>query len=302
MYKLHHLLTFQTVHRTGSFATAARELGYTTSAVSQQIAALEKETGLTLFEREAHGIRATTVAHRLAELSRGMLADVDEFDYQVRRLATGLSGRLRVGSFTTASVRLVPAALSDLRRRRPGVEITLDDGEPDTLLDSLVDGDLDVALVYEYGLSPRQWPPGVRTLALVREDLLLLRPSGETGPSNLSRLADRLWITSREGTAGDLSLARLCAFAGFTPAIAFRSNDYDVVRELVAHMGGVAVVPALGHVPDERISAVPLRTYTAAHRTVLAIHREGNANPVLGDFLTALRQAVPQDADHLLAL
>ncbi|WP_214106825.1 LysR family transcriptional regulator [Acrocarpospora catenulata] len=140
MFKLHHLLTFQVVHRTGSFATAARELGYTASAVSQQIAALEKETGLTLFEREAHGIRATTVADRLAELSRGMLADVDEFDYQVRRLAKGSSGRLRVGSFTTASVRLVPAALSDFRRRRPGVEITLDDGEPEKLLDSLTDG------------------------------------------------------------------------------------------------------------------------------------------------------------------
>ncbi|WP_214106919.1 LysR substrate-binding domain-containing protein [Acrocarpospora catenulata] len=157
-------------------------------------------------------------------------------------------------------------------------------------------------MVYEYGLSPRQWPTGVRTLALVREDLLLLRPSGETGPPDLSRLADRQWITSREGTAGDLSLARLCAFAGFTPTIAFRSNDYDVVRELVAHMGGVAVVPALGHVPDERISAVSLLSQASAHRTVLAIHREGNANPVLGDFLAALSQAVPQDADHLLAL
>ncbi len=67
-------------------------------------------------------------------------------------------------------------------------------------------------------------------------------------------------------------------------------------------MGGVAVVPALGHVPDERISAVPLRSHTAAYRTVLAIHREGNSNPVLGDFLAALRQAVPRDADHLLAL
>ncbi|GHE27027.1 LysR family transcriptional regulator [Streptosporangium violaceochromogenes] len=302
MYKLHHLLTFQAVHRTGSFAMAARELGYTASAVSQQIAALERETGLALFEREARGIRATAVAHRLAELSRGMLAGVDEFNSQVRWLAKGLSGRLRVGSFTTASVRLVPAALSGFRRRRSGVEITLDDGEPEKSLGALVDGGLDVALVYEYGLSPRQWPAGVRTLPLVREDLLLLRPSGETGPPDLPRLAGRLWITSREGTAGDLSLARLCAFAGFTPAIAFRSNDYDVVRELVAHMGGVAVVPALGHVPDERISAVPLLSYAAAHRTVLAIHREGDTDPVLRDFLAALRQAVPRKADHLVAL
>lgn len=301
MIKLHHLLTFQAVHRTGSFAIAARELGYTSSAVSQQIAALEKDTGLVLFEREAHGIRATAAAHRLVELSRHVLATVDDFAYEIRRLAAGVSGRIRMGSFPTASVRLVPQALSGFSEQFPGVEITLSEGEPDELLETVVDGDLDVALVYEYGLCPRQWQNGLATHALLREDLLLLRPHDGRGSVELSQLAGRQWITSKEGTAGALSVTRLCASAGFTPQIAFRSNNYDVVRELVATTGGVAIVPALGHVPDERIDATRVNQ-PAAHRTVLAVQRVGNSNPLLNGFLAMVRQAAPGRADHLTPL
>lgn len=298
MYRLHHLLTFQAVHRTGSFAIAARQLGYTPSAVSQQIAILEKDTGLVLFEREAHGIRATGVADQLLELSRNVLASVDEFSDQVRRLATGTSGRLRIGSFPTAGVRLAPKLLSMFTEQYPNVEITLTEGEPDELLEPLVDGELDVAMVYEYGLCPRQWPTMLATETLVQEDLILLRPGEEHLDVALSELNDRRWITSNEDTAGARSLARLCATAGFDPTIAFRSNNYDVVRELVAATGGVAIVPALGHVPDERILATPMRD-RSAYRTVLAVSRAGNSGPLLQALLTLAHQAVPAGAEHL---
>ncbi|SCF64939.1 regulatory helix-turn-helix protein, lysR family [Streptomyces sp. MnatMP-M27] len=89
MLKPRHLLTLRTVVRTGSFVVAARELGYTASAISQQISALEKETGLVLFEREAHGVRATAAAHRLVDLSVPALAAMDDLDHEVHQLATG---------------------------------------------------------------------------------------------------------------------------------------------------------------------------------------------------------------------
>lgn len=301
MYKPHQLLTFQAVHRTGSFAIAARELGYTSSAVSQQIAGLENATGLVLFEREAHGVRATTAAHRLVELSHKVLAGLDEFDQQVRALATGVAGRIRLGSFPTASVRLVPRTLSAFAEQVPEAEITLREGEPDELVESLLDGDLDVALVYEYGLCPQQWPPALTAHPLAREDLLLLRVPDGTRALGLRQLAGRRWITSREGTAGALALTRLCAAAGFTPEIAYRSNNYDVVRELIVATGGVAVVPALGHAPDERIKVTRLPQGSAS-RTVLAMHRTGNTNPLLTGFLATMRQAVPSDLDHLSPL
>ena len=283
-----HLRTFQAVYRTGSFAVAARELGYTSSAVSQQIAALERDTGLVLFERQAHGIRPTAVAHRLVELSRPVLASMDELEHEVRRLATGATGRIRLGSFPTASVRLVPPLLSTFAAEHPGAEVSLVEEEPDDLVGQLVDGRLDVALLYEYGLCPRQWPAGVGTRPLVHEDLLLLQPADGPQAVRLTQLAERRWITSRDGTDGALSLARLCAAAGFTPSIAYRSNDYDVVRELVAATRGVAIVPALGHSPDSRVATGRL-AQRGAHRTVLVAHR-GAPHPLLVNFLSVVRR------------
>ncbi len=302
MYKLPHLLTFRAVHRTGSFALAARELGYTASAVSQHMAALERDTGLVLFEREAHGIRATAAADRLMELSRPLLAGLDDFAYEVRQLAGGRSGRIRLGSFPTASVRLVPRALSGFRERFPAAEVTLEEDEPDPLLAAVVAGELDVALVYEYALCPRRWPDSVVTRPLLREELLVLRPSDGSAAVELRALADRQWITSGQRTAGALSLTRLCAAAGFTPSVAFRSDNYDVVRELVVATAGVAIVPALGHRPDGRVAASSVSGAPPAHRTVLAAYRRGNTNPMTARFLETLRGVVPRGAEHLTPL
>lgn len=298
MYRVHHLVTLHTVYRTGSFATAARELGYTSSAVSQQIAALEKDTGLVLFEREAHGVRMTAAAHQLVELSRQVLAGIDELENQVRQLAAGASGRIRLGGFPTGNVGLVTRVLPAFTADRPGVDVKLEEGEPDDLLDALVEGDLDIAFVYEYGLCPRRWPRELTTRPLLREDLLLLRRAGSGLPAELSRLDDQSWITSAEGSSGATSLTRLCAAAGYAPRVHFRSNNYDVVRELVVAIGGVAVVPALGHREDSRIEATRLPC-AGASRTVLAAHRASDANPLLGDFLDVTRRTIPGNVPHL---
>ncbi|MDR3083268.1 MAG: LysR family transcriptional regulator [Streptomyces sp.] len=298
MLKPQHLLTLRAAVRAGSFVIAARELGYTSSAISQQIAALEKETGLVLFEREAHGIRPTAAAHRLIDLSGAVLAAMDDLDHQVLELATGTTGRLRLGSFPTASVRLVPLALSALADTHPRTQIQFEEGEPGELVAALNTGDLDVALVYEYGLSPQQWPENLTRHALLREDLLLLRANGSKLDTKLSALSQARWITRRAGTAGAHSLVRLCAAAGFDAQVAFRSNNYDVVRELVARGLGVAVVPALGHAPTKAIQATRL-TQRSAHRHVMALHRSGNTNPLLNTMISSLRSAVP-DAEPFL--
>lgn len=292
MLKPQHLLTLRVVVRTGSFVIAARDLGYTASAISQQISALEKETGLVLFEREAHGIQATSAAHRLMDLSVPVLTAMDDLGHQVRQLATGATGRLRLGSFPTAGVRLVPHALSALTTTLPRVQIQLEEGEPDELVAALNDGDLDVALVYEYGLSPRQWPAGLACHQLVREDLVLLRARASGLGTRLAGLSQARWITSREGTAGALSLTRLCAAAGFEASVAFRSNNYDVVRELVSTGLGVAVVPGLGHAPSDSVEATRL-AQRSAFRRVMALHRSENSNPLLGRTIRSLRSAVP---------
>jgi DNA-binding transcriptional LysR family regulator len=298
LLKPQHLLTLRAVVRTGSFVVAARDLGYTASAISQQISALEKETRLVLFEREAHGIRVTAAAQRLVDLSAPALAAMDDLGNQVHELATGAVGRLRLGSFPTASVRLVPPALSALTSAHPRAQIQLEEGEPDELLAALNDGELDVALVYEYGLSPRQWPDGLARDDLVREDLVLLRARGGGLSAGLAGLSRARWITSREGTAGARSLTRLCAAAGFEATIAFRSNNYDVVRELVSAGLGVAIVPALGHVSSDTVEATRL-TQRSAFRRVMAFYRRENSNPLLDTTIRSLRGAVPAGEPYL---
>jgi DNA-binding transcriptional LysR family regulator len=96
------------------------------------------------------------------------------------------------------------------------------------------------------------------------------------------------WIASNVGSAGATSLGRLCASTGFAPTIAFRSNNYDVVRELVATGSGVAVVRHSGHRADHRVAAVPLQQ-EGAHRTLLSARRRGNTNPLLDEFLAWIR-------------
>ena len=290
-----HLRTLVEVVRTGSFAEAARRLGYTPSAVSQQISGLERAVRLTLFEREPHSVRATVAAELLAERSQEVLASFDALDREVAAMSTGSRGRLRIGSFPTASATLLPLALASVRQRHPAVDVQLDEGEPDELLPLLQDGGLDVALVYRYDLVPRAWPDRLVETELLSEDVLLLLPTdhrlARRPEVGLAELDEATWIASREGSAGSTCLERACATAGFAPYIAFRSNDYDVVAGLVGAGLGVALVPALGH-----DSSAPGVTAVAVsglrlQRHVSALHRAATVATPVQQVLTAFRGA-----------
>jgi DNA-binding transcriptional LysR family regulator len=289
-----HLHTFVTVIRTGSFADAARELGYTGSAVSQQISALERAARVTLFDRSARSVTATPAAELLAARSREALALMRDLEEDVLAMAAGQLGTLRVGSFPTASERLLPPAFRHFLEAQPKVTVRLGEAESDQLIDQLLDGQIDVTLVHQYDLVPRALPTDLILVPLVVEELLLLMPQSHP----LARrervhwhdLAAETWITTGHGTAGAECLRRLSARAGFEPQVAFRSNDYDVIREFVRSGLGVAMVPALcgGAIPGT--SAV-LSDHTDVHRRVNVLHRGEGLNPVVSGFLDALHHA-----------
>lgn len=287
-----HLRTLVEVVKTGSFAEAARRLGYTASAVSQQISAFERAVGVTLFEREAHSIRPAAAAVLIADRGGELLAALDGFEHEVKAMVQGLRGRLRIGTFPTASARVVPKALAKLQAELPGAEIRLDEAEPDDVLPLVLAGELDLALVYAYDLVPRTWPEDLTVLPLLDESLLVMVPSAHQAAKNnvkLEDLKDERWIASRDGTSGATCLTRLCAAAGFAPKIAFRSNDYEVVQSLVAAGVGVALVPALGYKELAGTHAMPLR-HKPVRRHVHIVHRTANTNPLLGDAVNALQE------------
>ncbi len=293
-----HLKTLQTVLRCGSFADAARQLGYTGSAVSQQMSALERQVRLPLFDRDAHGIRATPAARFLAERSRETLGHLRALEDDVALLAEGTVGRLRVGSFPTASERLLPTALSLFRTTHPQVEIHLDEGEQNELSPMLEARELDIALMYLYGLAPARFPRGFRMERILIEDLILLSPVdhpllGACSTTRIDLLRDETWITTRPQTAGASMLRRICGAAGFEPIIAYRSNNYPTIHGLVAAGLGLAVVPALGHQATPGVSRTRLETDNA-FREVMVVRSPSTADGPWRALTQALRQAAEE--------
>jgi DNA-binding transcriptional LysR family regulator len=295
-----HLRTLTAVLQTGSFAVAARRLGYTPSAVSQQIAALERAAGLPLFEREAHGVRPTPAAAWLRGRGQEVLAALGSLQDDLRGLADGGTGTVRLGSFPTASEHLLPPALAALAAGSPSVEVLLDEGEPGELVPRVHDGDLDVALVYRYTRVPVRRPRALTVTPLLREDLVLLlppgHPQGGAGEVRLGDLADALWIAPRQGTAGATCLQRVCAEAGFEPRVGYRSNDYDVVRGFVRSGLGVALVPVLGAVADPGVATARLAGLEV-HRHVGVLTRPGLGNPAVAGVVAALTAAAADRHD-----
>jgi DNA-binding transcriptional LysR family regulator len=293
-----HLRTLGAVLAAGSFADAARRLGYTPSAVSQQISSLERQLRLRLFEREAHAIRPTAAALAVAERAVPALGALRTLDEDLRLLADGSIGRLRIGSFPTASERLLPAALSALRRQRPGVEVELDEAEPHVSVQLLEAGEIDVALVYTYGTVTPRWARGHRLEPVLEEDLLVIsRPERPGAPADalpplegLEGFVDANWIATREDTQGAATLERLCRNSGFEPSVRCRSNNYGVLQGLVASGLGVALVPALGL--DERPVVLARAVDDAeARRQVAVVAAPSVPADLAAVLVTALRKA-----------
>ncbi|WEV76888.1 LysR family transcriptional regulator [Janibacter cremeus] len=290
-----HLRTLHTVLRTGSFADAARELGYSGSAVSQQITALERQIHMRLFERDGHGVRATPTAHFISERSLDALGRLQSLEDDITLLRQGSTGRLRLGSFPTASERILPMALSRFRHEQPDIEVRLDEGEEPELTPMLVARELDVAIMYRYGLVPGRYPRGFRALKLLVEDLLVLVPAdhpllGGSSGISIDQLESETWIAPRLGTPGAAMLRRLSANAGFSPEVAYRTNNYATTGGLVRAKMGIAVVPALGFAPLDGV--VPLRLSDhGAHRVVMAVRAPATSEGSWRGLVDALREA-----------
>lgn len=288
-----HLRTLTMVLRTGSFAEAARRLGYTGSAVSQQISILERQLRTGLFERDAHSITATPAARFIAARSHTALGALQALEDDISLLMDGVVGRLRVGSFPTASERLLPDALSSFKAGHPDIDVQLDEAEPQELMPMLESREIDVAVVYRYNLVPKAWPKSVLIHPITREDLLVIRAedgADRPGTVDLGELAGETWVSTREGTAGAAVLRHLCGARGFEPSVSYRSNNYGVIQGLVRAGLGIALVPALGYRPGPGLSAARIDD-SAAYREILVGSSPTAPQPVVDAFIGSFRRA-----------
>lgn len=290
------LSTLDVVIREGSFAAAGRQLGFTASAVSQQISALERRLGITLFERQAKSIVPTEAAHHLHHRADEVIALLSQIEIDVARLGAGQAGRLRVGTFDSAGGPILGRAMARFLRRRREVEISLDEGEPYELFPHVSDGSLDLALGFSYDLVPPQFPENLRLSKVMSEDLFIVvaqRHRLAMKPEvDLAELASETWVAHRTETASHQCLTTLCIEHGFSPRIDFRSNNLGTVQGIVSAGLGVAMIPEMAL--DQHAGTVPLRlTRAMPRRHIVSATRSNDTNPLTSAFLHALKNSAP---------
>ena len=256
-----------------SFSAAAEKLGYTQSAVSQQIAALEREAGSILIERHPRGIRLTDAGEALVRHADKILARLAEAEAELEAIAGLRGGRLRLGSFPTAGATLMPRAIAQFSSRHPAVELSLVEAEPDESLPRLKAGELDLILVDD---SPApDADDDVEYVHLLDDPLHLVLPADHPLVSRrrirIEDLAAEPWIQGTQICACTRQTQIACSNAGFEPRVAYQSDDFQVVQGLVAAGVGVALIPGLALVserPDVVIRPIgskpPVRKITAA--------------------------------------
>jgi DNA-binding transcriptional LysR family regulator len=257
----------------GSFSAAATALAFTQSAVSQQVAALERETGTRLVERGVRPVRLTDAGRALMAHTEAVLARLDEAEQELGELAGLRRGRLRLASFPTAIATLVPRAVAEFRRRHPDVDLTVVDDHHQGVLRRLARWELDLALVYDHASLPEPEVPVERS-HLLDDPFDLVVPNGHPLAGRTSaaveELAGETWIGGTPHGAYASIVLHSCRAAGFEPRVVFGSDDYNAVQAFVAVGLGVALLPRLAlTVPRPGLARVvlddpPVREIAAA--------------------------------------
>lgn len=231
---------------TGSFSAAARELGCTQPAVSQQMKALESSAGTTLLIRTGREMRLTQAGEALVRHASGILAGLTAAEEEVAAIAGLRAGRVRLVSFPSGSSTLVPGALAALRAAHPGTRVSLVEAEPPRSVEMLRDGDCDIALAFRYGTPGAEWDDLV-VRPLLTDRLIGLVPEShalaDRDEVGIGELAGEPWIAGCPRCRRQL--VEVCEASGFTPRIDFATDDYPAVIGLVGAGLGVAVLPAL---------------------------------------------------------
>ncbi|MFI2371278.1 LysR family transcriptional regulator [Streptomyces sp. NPDC018833] len=295
MYDPTRLAALVAVAEAGSITRAAARLGYTAPALSQQLSKLEREAGAPLLVRHHRGARLTAAGELLAERARRVLDEMDRARHELATLSGLTGGRLRVGTFTTVGIHLLPPVLSAFRRAHPAVELTVAEYEPPAGVTAVARGEMDLALTHAYEpAEPAPLPPGVVMEPLLVEELVIVTAPGHalaggSGRLPVSDLAGQPLISSAPSHPPRRGVEGALAEAGATPAVVCESPGYALVCALVSAGIGVAVVPEM----VAAMSATPVQIRqlepAAFRRTISVVHRGEESGPATQSLRVLLR-------------
>jgi DNA-binding transcriptional LysR family regulator len=299
MLDLHRLRLLHELHARGTIAAVADALRFTPSAVSQQLAVLEREAGVPLLERAGRGVRLTDPALVLVGHAGALLERAELAEAELGAAAGNVAGRGRIASFQSAAFHLAVPAMQALAREAPGLRCELVEAEPEQSLPALALGDVDLVLADEWQHQPLARPAGVDREDLWQDPVHVVLPDSHPAARRhchavpLGELSGEAWTTGHPETAWAEMTERTCRELGeFDPDIRHRTNDSVTSLALVAGGQAVTLLPALPDPGAHPGIAVRCMAEGSVHRTIFAATRAADAQrPSVQALLAAVRAA-----------
>jgi DNA-binding transcriptional LysR family regulator len=251
MIDLHRLRLLREVHVRGTLHAAAGALGYSTSAVSQQLTVLEREVGASLLERVGRRVRLTDAGHVLVRHADLLLEGAEAAEAEVAAVAAGrLTGAVRIAAFQSAFLRIVAPSIRAIAEQHPGVRVEATEAEVEPAVPALRLHQLDVLVGDEYEGQPRVLHPEFERETVLREQINIVLPADHPQASaehiGLADLAGLPWAACQPGTGHYEMHLRVCREIGrFEPDLRYTSDDFTILLELVRTTGAGALLPDL---------------------------------------------------------
>lgn len=297
MESLVRLRVLAELAKRGSFSAAADALSYTQPAISKQIAALERETGTQLVVRGIRPLKLTDAGEALARHAQNVIQQLAAATAELDAIAALETGRLRIGTFSSAGATLVVPALVEFDDLHPGIDVTVLEAGPDPLTRAVRAGEIDLAVVYDYPMIGLTLDDGLDAQHLLDDPAdLLVHHTHRLANRKRATFADlrhERWLFPILGAEVPTQklLTANCAAAGFEPNIVFQINDCEMTQALVAAGMGISLLPRLAvHPIHPGVKVIPLK---GTHvRRVLALRLEETRKPASNAFLALLEKYV----------
>ncbi len=295
-FDLRRLRLLRELETRGTLGAVATALGYSPSAVSQQLAVLEREAGARLIEKAGRGVRLTDAGHLLAQHAAVLLAAADAARADLAALTGDVRGTVRVGGLQSATRRVLVPAVARLLAEHPHLRVEVSELELEQALPELRLGRLDLVVSDEYEGHPRPRPAGLVFRPLLQEPLKLVLPAahpcaGPGGAVPIAALRADVWATSAAGTGHHALVVGSCrSLGGYEPDLRHRSNDADVQLELVRAAGAVALMPTLTLPAADPGLAVRDVAEGVVRRQLVVVTRDGRPGPALRTVLSAVEE------------
>jgi DNA-binding transcriptional LysR family regulator len=292
---LRRLRFLRELEERSTLAAVAAALGYSPSAVSQQLALLEKDVGTPLFEKAGRGVRLTDAGQLLAHHARVLLSAAETAEADLAALSGEVRGTVRAGGLQSAARRFLVPAVARMMADHPQVRVEIFELELEQALPGLRLGAIDLVIGDEYDGHPRPRPAGLRFAILHEEPLKVVLPAAHplakpSRPVPIGRLRSEVWTASAEGTGHHAMVVGTCrSLGGYEPDLRHRSNDADVQLELVRAGAAVALMPPLTLPANDPALAIRDVAESRLMRRLVAVTRDTPTAPALTALLDAVR-------------